>query len=84
VPDRPLQPRNPAEGPKQKYIVHRLLCPYFRLSVYERYSVPVSATLLDRVFADAHAVVRELTKSYRRKGSDPDVLINPLQSTLSI
>ena len=46
MPDIPLQPRNPQEGVKGKYIIHRLLCPSFGLSVYERYSVPISSSTL--------------------------------------
>jgi hypothetical protein len=68
TPEVPLQPRNPEEGAKEKYILHRMICPFYKLSVYERYSVPVRAEALDAVWRDPHAAISKLTKGYKAKG----------------
>ena len=64
LPELPLQPRNVWEGPKQKFTIHRLLAPYFGLSVYERYTVPVNSEILAAIFVDPKKAIKDLTRAY--------------------
>ena len=65
----PKRPHNPMkEGPAQKYSFHRLLAPIFRLSLNERYDVPVKADALNRIWTQPNEVLQELAADYKTKG----------------
>jgi len=68
TPEIPIQPRNPEEGVKEKNVLHRVLCPLFGLSVYERYTVPVPAETLESMWTQPHEAIRQLVRNYKKKG----------------
>lgn len=70
LPELPLQPRNVWEGPKQKFTLHRLLTPYFRLSPFERFTVPASVETLQLALREPKEAITVLTQAYMPAQSD--------------
>jgi hypothetical protein len=68
-PTVPKKPHNPLkEGPAQKYSLHRLLAPLFGLSLRERYTVPIHASDINRIWQHPEDVLQKLAASYKAKG----------------
>lgn len=69
VPILPKQPHNPIrDSPAEKYSFHRLLAPFFKLSLTERYAVPIKARDFNRIWIHPDQVLDLLAKGYKSKG----------------
>jgi hypothetical protein len=69
VPVLPKQPHNPLkDSPAEKYSFHRLLAPFFRLSLTERYAVPIKAKDFNMIWTQPDYVRERLSEGYKAKG----------------
>jgi NAD-dependent SIR2 family protein deacetylase len=69
VPILPKQPHNPIkDSPAEKYSFHRLIAPFFRLALTERYAVPIKAKDFNRIWSHPDEVRELLADGYKAKG----------------
>lgn len=70
VPLLPRQPQLRGESVASHYAIHRLLCPYFGISLADRHPRRVDAGQLQRAIENPAAFVAELTTALRRGQED--------------
>src|SRR5205085_1238460 len=69
VPILPKQPHNPIkDSPAEKYSFHRLLAPFFRLALTERYAVQIKAKDFNKIWSYPDEVRELLADGYKAKG----------------